>query len=432
MIGYVWPEPNSSAAGTRIVELIHAFTAAGWTVDFACAAAPSTHQISLQDLGVAKHEIILNCSSFNTWIEKLAPDVVIFDRYLTEEQFGWRVQIACPEALRVIDTEDFHSLRAARQLLYKEQQKEAGNNRDCVLPVEASNEKLYQTMLREDMAYREVAAIFRSDLSLMISTFEIHLLQTLFGVPEALLHYLPFMLNNTAPNKEKCLSFSERNHFITIGNFRHPPNWDAVLWLKHELWPKIYKKLPKAELHIYGAYPPKKATQLHNPKEGFYIKGWAENAQQVMAESKVCLAPLRFGAGIKGKLIDAMQTKTPSVTTTIGAEGMHGDFPWPGGISNAAEDFANKAIQFYTDSEKWQTASAQALPILNSLYNGKQLAAGLIEKIQSLCKLKEQHRQQNFIGAMLNHHSHKSTEFMSRWIEAKSHNLPNETPKGSV
>lgn len=420
ILGYVWPEPNSSAAGTRMVELINAFTAVGWRVDFACAAAPSAHQINLKTLGVTAHEITLNCSSFNDWVATLAPSAVVFDRFLTEEQFGWRVQAACPNALRIIDTEDFHSLRAAREQLHKEQQQKADKQRHCVPPLVVCNEKLYQTMLAEGTVLREVAAIFRSDISLIISKVEMQLLQTLFSVPKNLLHYLPFMLTHSQP--EKSLSFAEREHFLVLGNFRHPPNWDAVLWLKHDLWPKIRQRLPKAQLHIYGAYPPKKATQLHKPVEGFYLQGWADNAQQEMEKSKVCLAPLRFGAGIKGKLIDAMQTATPSVTTAIGAESMHGDLPWPGCIANTTDEFVDAAVQLYTDEKKWQTAQAYAKPVLETCYNGVLLAQALIEKIQYLSLHLEEHRQKNFIGAMLNHHSHKSTEFMSRWIEVKSRN----------
>src|SRR5690606_24068137 len=113
-----------------------------------------------------------------------------------------------------------------------------------------------------------------------------------------LLFYCPF-LSPPPADLNALPGFAAREHFIAIGNFRHEPNWDSVLWLKHQLWPLIRRRcaplsdrLP--ELHIYGAYPPPKATQLHNPKEGFHIKGWAEDAGEVMRQARVCLAPLRF------------------------------------------------------------------------------------------------------------------------------------------
>jgi len=91
-------------------------------------------------------------------------------------------------------------------------------------------------------------------------------------------------------------------------------------------------------MHVYGAYPPPKATQLHNPKQKFYVLGWVESAEHVMKNARICLAPLRFGAGLKGKLLDAMQFGTPSITTEIGAEGMHDKLAWNGIITNNPEE----------------------------------------------------------------------------------------------
>ncbi|MGK9617218.1 glycosyltransferase family 4 protein, partial [Salmonella enterica subsp. enterica] len=83
-----------------------------------------------------------------------------------------------------------------------------------------------------------------------------------------------------------------------------------------------------------------KATALHNPAQGFHVMNWAEDALQVMAAARICLAPLRFGAGIKGKLMDAMLCGTPNITTPIGAEAMGDDQPWPGTIEQSAEALA--------------------------------------------------------------------------------------------
>ena len=299
VIGYVWPEPASSAAGTRMLELVQLLVRMDYQVTFSSAAALSEHRFDLNTIGVAEQTIALNCSSFDEFVRELQPELVLFDRFFTEEQFGWRVEQTCPNALRILDTEDLHSLRHARQQLLKAAQKLCGSEKEkqSVAPVTADSELLYQQMCACDMAVREVAAIFRCDLSLMISEVEIDLLQRYFSVPAQLLFYCPF-LSQPKIDSASLPDFSARQHFITIGNFRHEPNWDSVLWLKHQLWPMIRAQLPQAELHIYGAYPPPKATQLHNAKEGFHIKGWAADAQAVMQAARVCLAPLRFGAGI--------------------------------------------------------------------------------------------------------------------------------------
>lgn len=426
VIGYVWPEPNSSAAGSRMLELVQLFLAMQCEVIFASAAALSEHRFDLNQIGVTEQSIALNCSSFDDFITELQPDAVLFDRFFTEEQFGWRVEQHCPQALRILDTEDFHSLRHARQQLLKAAQKPAANEkeRQSIGPVSASAAELYAQMCSNDMAQREVAAIFRCDLSLMISEVEMELLQHYFCVPANLLFYCPFLSQpevdyNTLPD------FSARQHFITIGNFRHEPNWDSVLWLKHQLWPLIRAQFLQAnltppELHIYGAYPPPKATQLHNNKEGFYIKGWAEDAQSVMQNARLCLAPLRFGAGIKGKLMDAMRSGTPSVTTGIGAESMSGGLDWCGVIADDATDFARAAFELYTQPGPWQTKQQQGFAILRDYFYRRDYSADLQQRLLTLEANPQQERQQNFIGQMLRHHHHKSTQYMAQWIAAKN------------
>lgn len=429
IIGYVWPEPNSSAAGSRMLELVHFFLHMRCGVVFASAAALSEHRFDLQTLGVVEQAIALNCSSFDDYVKALQPDLVLFDRFFTEEQFGWRVAQACPNALRILDTEDLHCLRNTRQQLLKGTQKKFATEREkqSVGPVTASPAELYQHMCTQDMALREVAAIFRCDLSLMISTFEMEFLQQYFSVPAQLLFYVPFLASRVA-QESPLPDFSARQHFIAIGNFRHEPNWDSVLWLKHQLWPLIRAQFatrgqvqqPPVQLHIYGAYPPPKATQLHNPKEGFLVKGWAEDAGLVMRQARVCLAPLRFGAGLKGKLMDAMRAGTPSVTTSIGAESMHGCMPWGGSIADDAKGIAEAALALYLDQPAWSDAQHAGFNILQQYFSNTDHHLLLRQRVEQLADNILLERSTNFIGQMLRHHHHKSTQYMGQWIEAKN------------
>jgi len=401
VIGYVWPEPNSSAAGSHMLSLLSLFVGQGWQVTFASPAQLGEHKVDLTELGINEQSIALNCPSFDTFISELNPDLVLFDRFMLEEQFGWRVAQQCPEALRILDTEDLHFLRNARHMAHKQ----GRDLRDCEL--------------KSELAQREVAAIFRSDLTLIISDFELNLLSESFCVPKSLLHHCPFLLDLALLSKETPV-YTQRQHFISIGNFRHAPNWDAVLWLKQEIWPLIRKQLPLAELHIYGAYPPPKATQLHQPKDGFLVKGWAEDAHQVMKQARVCIAPLRFGAGIKGKLAEAMLCGTPNVTTSIGIEGMNFGLPWPGEVADSAEDIAKAAVALYQEQDRWHGHQTQGYDLLKQHFDSRHLAPLLLERILQLKEQLADHRSNNFIGSMLRHHQHASTKYMAQWIEAKN------------
>lgn len=402
-IGYVWPEPNSSAAGSRMMQLINSLKLADYSIEFATPAQTTEHMVNLEALDVSTTQIELNQSSFDQYIKDLNPDVVIFDRFMMEEQFAWRVEKHCPNALRVLNTEDLHSLRGARHKAIKA---------DTAFKLED---------MHSDLGIREIAAILRSDLTLMISDYECQLLQDKFNVPAYQLMHLPFMLTPlTQDNKDSLPSFEQRAHFISIGNFRHEPNWDAVLQLKTEIWPHIRKQLPKAQLHIYGAYPPPKASQLHNEKQGFLIKGWAEDANKVMASAKICLAPIRFGAGIKGKLVEAMQNGTSSITTPVGAESMHGDLPWNGHICDNTEDFIKAAVSLYQDETLWQENQDKGYQVITQLYNKDEWHNRFIARLAQAKATQAANRQQNFMGLMVRHHSLKSTQYMSQWIEAKN------------
>ena len=404
IIGSVWVEPTSSAAGSRMLQLIQLFKEQDWQVTFGSVSQKNPNSIHLNKYGVQEVSLELNDTSFDEFILKLKPTVVVFDRFMTEEQFGWRVAKRCPNALRVLDTEDLHCLRKTRHEALKK-------------GVKFSKELLFNS----EIAKREIASILRSDISLIISQYEIRLLKDVFKIDSELIHHLPFLLEKIdADRQDAWNSFEKRNHFVSIGNFLHAPNLDATIELKKVIWPLIRKELPKAELHIYGAYPTQQVLEFNNEKEGFYVHGYTEDAHDVIGRSKVLLAPLRFGAGIKGKLTDAMINGTPSVTTAVGAEGMHEELPWNGYVEDTPEEFANQAIKLYADKEEWIRAQTNGIEIINQVYNKEELVKDFLDRIKTTVSNLDEHRTKNFIGAMLRHHTMQSTKYLSKWIEEKN------------
>ncbi len=403
IIGFVWPEPNTTAAGSRMLQLINLFQKNGFKITFVCTASKTKNSYNLENLNIQTFDIQLNDSSFDNFIKSINPEFILFDRFLTEEQFGWRIVENCPEAIRILDTEDLHFLRYARQVACQ------------------NNTTVSLSHLINDLAKREIASIYRCDLTLIISKYEMKLLKKTFKIDKSILIYLPFLLDKM--NLESIHSyptFLNRNHFISIGNFKHKPNVDAVQYLKEVIWPLIREKLPEAQLHIYGAYATEKDLQLQNKKEGFLIKGWTESVEEVFIKARVCLAPLRFGAGLKGKLIDAMQFGTPSITTNIGAEAMHHKLPWNGFIADNPNEFALKAVELYTQEKLWENAQKSGIEIINTCYSKETHEKKFLSRIENILKNKEEHRLNNFIGAILLHHTLQSTNYMSRWIEEKN------------
>ena len=115
IVGSVWPEPQSSAAGWRMMQLINVFKNEGYEIFFASAANDSLNTINFEKESIVKINIELNNSSFDKIVKEINPSIVMFDRYITEEQYGWRVTENCPQALKILDTEDLHFLRKARE-----------------------------------------------------------------------------------------------------------------------------------------------------------------------------------------------------------------------------------------------------------------------------------------------------------------------------
>ena len=335
-----------------MLQLIEQFLQYNFKITFACPAHKGEKASNLSSLGIDEVSIDLNNPSFDDFIKELQPTIVLFDRFMMEEQFGWRVAENCPKAIRILDTEDLHFLRKTRH-----QQVKKGEDFTT------------EALLKSDDTKREIASILRCDMSLIISTFEMDLLKDVFKIDKKILHYLPFLLDQVDAHQiKKWSSFEDRENFIFIGNFFHKPNVDAVLTLKNEVWPEIREMLPAAEVHIYGAYVTAQIQQLHNKKEGFIIKGFAEDAKKVVENARVVLAPLRFGAGIKGKLTEAMICGTPSITTAIGAEGMCGDFPWNGFIKDNFSEFALMSAEIYRNKSTWKNAQESGVEIINYIY----------------------------------------------------------------
>lgn len=398
IIGAVWPEPTSTAAGSRMLQLISLFQKQDYEITFLCSASKSDFSFDLSQISVKTKAIQLNDSSFDTEITVLNPNVVLFDRFMIEEQYGWRVMENCPNALRILDTEDLHFLRKAREIAFKQ-------NRELVFEDYIS-----------DVFKREMASIYRCDLTLVISEYEMQLATETFKIDSSILNYLPFLSQDVNPNIPKL---EERNHFVSIGNFLHEPNWQTVLALK-KCWKSIKKQLPSAELHVYGAYVSEKAKQLHNEKEGFLIKGRAENVADVYSKAKILLAPIPYGAGLKGKLFEAMQLGLPSITTKMGAEAMNGNLDWNGFITSDEDDFIEKAVELYTNKNVWETAQKNGYEIIEKRFKKELYETDFMNQVENLKENLNAHRSKNFLGQILQHQSLQSTKYMSKWIEAKN------------
>lgn len=399
IIGHTFPEITTTAAGVRMRQLIDFFSGQGYQITFASTARESINSAKFNDLNITVRSIVLNCRSFNRFVADFDPHVVLFDRFMTEEQFGWRVASTCPNAIRILDTEDLHFLRRARELAIK------------------AGDSIEKADLYSELAIREIASIFRSDLSLIISRIEFDILIQKFGLSEELLYYLPLF-----PKREPdtIRGYNERQDFMCIGNFRHRPNLDAIHWLSSSIWPGMQEELPEAKLNIYGAYPPEAVMNMHDPERGFFVHGWAPDLAEVMSTTRVLLAPLRFGAGLKGKVIEALNYGTVVVGTPVAAEGIGFEGHFPTTPCQTVEQMIELSAVFYRDRSKWERAQREGRDLLKEHFDMKSFFSQFGQRLSELKNCLQFHRRQNFTGAILRHQSHYASQYMSKWIELKN------------
>lgn len=402
VIGKTFPEPSTTAAGIRMMDLLALFLKEGYKITFASTASISEHSADLQNLGISLAHIRLNDTSFDVFVQELAPNIVLYDRFTSEEQFSWRVRQIFPDTLHILDTEDLHFLRKSREQAFKK------------------GEVFSEDALYNADTQRELASMLRCDVSLIISQYELDILLRLFHFPEDLLFYLPFLVDENSLHASPDFPFSSRNHFITVGNLFHAPNVDALHFLNQEIWPLIRKKIPNAQLEIYGAYASNHLQSLHNEKEGFLMKAWVADLDSKMQAAKVCLVPLRFGAGLKGKVLQAMLHGTPLVSTQIGAEAMCEPFDFPGFIANDAQDFAEKAVALYQNEAIWEKARLTQKEILTTSYSKQYFTLKFWERMQELIHGFSEQRKNYFLQQIVQSEHLQSLKYMSKWIEAKN------------
>eukprot|EP00808_Paulinella_micropora_P030071 g69063.t1 len=339
------PDLTSSAAGVRAVAILDSLLEGGYDVQ---VASPSASAAPGEEERERRSELAQK--GIGVW--SALPNSLSFEKNLLAQQPQVRRDL--PSALRVLDTQDLHFLRALRHALAFAElptsalasglqrtgpsvqsrthfdglaevlaQTDGGSGR-------AAQGKKHHPPNPWDIRARELAAIHRSDLSLMVSPVESRLLQQTYQVAADKLITVPFFYSRQLSEQVKTSSwegrpgFSHRRDVAMIGNFLHAPNVDSAEWARQRLWPALRQRLPHCQLHIYGSHAPPACQSWTDPDKGVYFKGKALDQHVALSSYRVLLAPLRFGAGCKGKIADAWAVGTPVVTTTVGAEGMSG------------------------------------------------------------------------------------------------------------
>lgn len=240
-----------------------------------------------------------------------------------------------PQARVVFDTVDLHYLREARGA------EVAG---DPALRAEAARTRK-----------RELEVMTQADITVLVSAAEQAQLQQ--DAPQV----KTALISNLHKTHDHCPGFDQRCDLVFVGGFGHPPNVDGVGWLLREVFPLIHAALPQVVLHIIGQHPPQELQALASSLPGVRLHGYVADIDPYMDGCRIGLAPLRFGAGVKGKVNLSMAHGQPVVATGCAAEGMHLRDGHDVLIADAATDFADAVVRLYSDPVLWQRLAMAGL-----------------------------------------------------------------------
>lgn len=170
----------------------------------------------------------------------------------------------------------------------------------------------------------------------------------------------------------KCLEsaapFQARKGIIFIGVFGHKPNVDAVLWFARNVWPLVRREVPDMVFHVVGNYAPPEIQALDG-KDGIVIEGFVEDLDPLLASVRLAVAPLRYGAGIKGKIGMTMGAGVPNVCTSIATEGMGVENEKQALVADSPEDFAAAVVRLHSDAELWQRLSEAGRALVRECFS---------------------------------------------------------------
>lgn len=377
---------------------------------------------------------------------------VIWDRFYVEEAYShaFMGNFMDDTTPLILDMQDMHSLRSGRQELVQSLDRQFTDNAEDPLQLVFPNVMEYIVPHDNDKLLRELASIHRSDLTLVCSPYEHDLLTREYQIPPQKLCLASFFINPSDIAEQKraqtvaAAAATAETKFIFCGGFQHAPNVDAVRILIKYIWPKMQQRLEsskrrKASLHIHGAYCPQEFTQAHNPRLGIHIHGYTPNLQDVFENSNnrnILLAPLRYGAGIKGKILDAWMHGMPVITTPIGSEGIVTDeIDFGGAICTSTNEICEQAIMMmqgttHAEDNYYHQGQKRGYQLLQEQFdqetNWKMVQSKLDDGEGNL----QERRQNDLTRSLLWHQSMKSTKYLSKWIELKEEITEKEKTKG--
>ena len=351
------PRPDENAGSIEVMSQLKVFTDFGFRVTFipeSSFAHDGRYTEALQKMGV---EAIYwpHGTSVHQELEasRDAFDVVVLCRAYIAERYVPMVRAVAPRAKVIFYTVDLHFLREER---------EAQMSGDAVQMKAAENSRL-----------TELATVNAVDATIVHSTMEQELL--IRAAPGARIQLLPLM--RAVPQHLSAPGPEGRRDILFVGTYQHPPNADAATFFAREVWPLVRPRLPDARFLAVGSAVTPQVLALAG--DGVDVLGFVRDLEPILNSARMSVAPLRFGAGLKGKVATTLQAGLPTIATSVAAEGVALRDGHDILIADTAQDMADAVVRLYNDDILWDALSRNGFAFARAEFsfeaNMKRLAA---------------------------------------------------------
>ncbi len=357
VIDAVTPQPDHDSGSLRMLAILELLVEMGYRVSFMPINLvwDGRYSETLQSKGI---ETIYHpeTKSPRLWLETYGGllDWVIGSRYYVLDDVFSDLERYAPQAKVIFDTVDLHFLREQRKASLE-------NDKNIAKTAEVTRQT-------------ETTLIKKSHVTLVVSSVEKDLLDDQLPLSKIR------VLSNIHTVKNTITPFQERSGLLFVGGFQHPPNVDAARWLIEDILPLLRSKDPSIDLHLIGSRMPEWLQRTQAP--GLCNHGFVEDLAPHLDQCKVALAPLRYGAGVKGKVNQAMAHGIPVVATSMAAEGLHTKHNDDILIADDTESFVDEIIRVYNDDALWLRLSEGGQANVNAHFS-REAAHLVLEEILS-------------------------------------------------
>jgi glycosyltransferase involved in cell wall biosynthesis len=347
VIDAMTPTPDKDAGSVDVVSYLRIFRSLSYDVTFIPESQPQhggEYTAALQRLGV---ECLYepHVGSVRAHLEAAGAryDLVMLYRAPTAARHIDDVRRLCPNAKVVFNTVDLHYLREEREA-----------------QLEGSAEAAAAAARTKEA---ELAVIARSDCTIVLSTAEREILGAEPAASGRRIAVMPLII----PVPGRSAPFESRRDVVFVGGFRHRPNVDAAVYFTREIWPLVRPRLRGSRFLVVGSHPPPEILALRG--DGIVVAGHVEDLGALFAACRLSVAPIRYGAGIKGKVLTSMSYGVPCVATTMAVEG--GDYRDGENVlvADAPRQFADAVVRAHGDGTLWNRLSDRGLAFVEQGYS---------------------------------------------------------------